>query len=123
MSQNMLVDRLKAAKRELTALKTAHKRGINLLRVFNYWDYNVPSVGGDLVVNITFNAKYASYPFFELCPYVSRIGATLRFGIANIVYTNNGYGARITIPQTSTYLYYSGICVVSAAPITGLSYG
>lgn len=62
---DLLVQRLKAAKRELTALKTAHRRGLGGMKVFEY----PLSISGyndyvyALSVTIRFASGSTSYPF------------------------------------------------------------
>lgn len=65
MPTPVLVERLKRAKKELTALKTAHKRGVGLLKVFeeNIAPQAPDHTPWDLTITLTFGANTAPYPF------------------------------------------------------------
>lgn len=127
MSQNMLVDRLKAAKRELTALKTAHKRGLGNLRVYTQ-KYEIPYAGHEsglwnLIITVEFDNSFTAYPFVYLLP--TRLGGSGFFAAllvqATIEYIDGGYGARM-----GTVYYHSAtdnsFTVVSTAPVISVSY-
>lgn len=98
MSQNMLVERLKFAKRELTALKTAHFRGMGLLKIYKATYYF--SQAGieedyfyDAVVTIKFSRDFAPYPFtYALGDIVERTYIWwTSFGADSIDYKDDGY--------------------------------
>lgn len=133
MSQNMLVERLKFAKRELTALKTAHRRASSLLKIYSYWysfsDFNIP-VGylGDALVTIQFSSRFAAYPF------VYGIGNTYfgqsqgsylvltSYGTAWFEFTNSGF----TVKLHASIAYYNqygltGFYIKSTSPIISIS--
>lgn len=127
MSQNMLVDRLKAAKRELTALKTAHQRGLNNLRVYTK-DQDVPYSGHeqgiwDLNITIKFDTSFPSFPFAYILP--ARLSGSGIFATvleqATAQYIDGGYGMKI-----GTAYYYSpednSFSIVSTAPVTSVSF-
>ena len=65
MPTPVLVERLKRAKQELTALKTAHKRGVGMLKVF---EENIAPQAPDhtpweLTMTISFGVNTTPYPF------------------------------------------------------------
>ena len=67
MSQNLLVERLKSAKRELLALKTAHRRGLGLLKVYSEV-YSIAAPSGSstfywLTIDLEFSVS--TYPFVQ----------------------------------------------------------
>lgn len=66
---NTLSQRLKYAKRELTALKTAHPRGLGNLRVYRKNETIVsPSVMGAYEARISgsFSSLFAPYPYTQI---------------------------------------------------------
>lgn len=65
MPTPVLVERLKRAKEELTALKTAHKRGVGLLKVFeeNISPQAPDQTPWELTMTISFGANSTPYPF------------------------------------------------------------
>ena len=126
MIQNLLVQRMKAAKREITALKTAHQRGLNL-KVFSEERYFTNSEIGfyDGVITVTFDQGFAAYPF----AYV--LGHTLNpdqmefysVRVDSVVYRDNGY----TMDFIGSFVYYpeditNRFSVYSTSPITSISY-
>lgn len=119
---DLLSKRLIAAKRELTALKTAHRRGLGLLKVYRY-DYDIPPPTGELsfyrlTVNITFETS--PYPFVQRYIIAQDITSNLFFANEEIVYTNSGWGAELK----AVYLIASHYPLVinSTSPITSMSY-
>lgn len=61
--------RLIAAKRELTALKTAHRRGLGLIKIYRE-DLQIDITGHEdgihyLTLQIEFDRKFAAYPFVD----------------------------------------------------------
>lgn len=65
MPTPVLVEKLKWAKQELTALKTAHKRGVGMLRIYeeNIAPQASDGTPWDLTITLTFGADTAPYPF------------------------------------------------------------
>lgn len=130
MSQNLLVERLKFAKRELTALKTAHQRGLGLLQIYNkvyYFSGAGIEEGGayDVVVTIKFSRNFSPYPFaYVLGDMAERdISWWTSFTVSSIDYSDDGY----TMTMEGEAIYYIGgsvrlekITAFSTAPITSL---
>ena len=68
---NTLSQRLKYAKRELTALKTAHPRGLGNLRVYRRSETIVtPGSSGiyNATITATFSSLFAPYPYVQAVP-------------------------------------------------------
>lgn len=91
---NTLSQRLKYAKRELTALKTAHPRGLGNLRVYRKSETLVtPGASGiyNATITGTFSSLFSPYPFVQalLGPTPQRV-VSLQFN--DFEYTNSGMG-------------------------------
>lgn len=96
MIQNLLVQRFKSAKRELTALKTIHPRGIGNLKIYKETvTFTGSAVFLEGTVTINFSQNFAAYPFVYLLGYSERMTATYfeSIGGDSINYTNNGFTA------------------------------
>ena len=124
MSQNLLVERLKRAKRELTALKSAHTRGIGNLRVYSN-TYTPPSDGHEsgywyLVATVKFDSRFTAYPFAYILPSYPQGGSSSIEAIS-FNYANNGYSARFGLlyRYNATTSFFR---VVSTAPIIEINY-
>lgn len=66
---DLLSQRLIAAKRELTALKTAHGRGLGLIKIYRK-DIQIDTSGHEdgvyyLTIQIEFDRSFAAYPFVD----------------------------------------------------------
>lgn len=125
---DLLVQRLKNAKRELTALKTAHRRGLGNLKTY-YYKYNVPSEGHEegyiwhLVITVHFNRAFAAYPFAQLLG--ARLYGTGSFvtllDVATLQYIDDGYGLEVGClyeydEENNTFV------ILSSAPVDSISY-
>lgn len=125
MSQNLLVERLKFAKRELTALKTAHRRGLGNLKVYKK-KITPPSSGHDsgfwyLIVTVDFDRRFSSYPFtYSLS--TREINGNQSIEPVSFNYINNGFSAR----YGAIYLYSASrdnsFTIISTAPIISTAY-
>lgn len=128
MSQNLLVERLKYAKRELTALKTAHRRGLGLLKIY-YSEYDYTTAGVetgayDIVATIKFDRKFGAFPFFEIVGVIRNWSSSniRSVDIEQIRYTDDGYtvvceGSAIYISSTEMDKFV----VYSTAPVSSIS--
>ena len=119
---NTLAERLKYAKRELTALKTAHRRGVGLLKVYHY-EYELDLPTGEvsfyiLTVNVTFSST--AYPFLQHYMVVSNIYYNPFSANEEVFYQNNGWGAQFD----GTYLIASHytLALDCTSPITSMTY-
>lgn len=124
MTQNLLVERLKYAKRELTALKTAHTRGLGMLRVYRRSvDLLSPSSAGYYRVTITatFSSLFAPFPYAQgvLGPVPSNIVILQQ---EEFEYSSDGKGFTSVI---SGYFFNGSIPIeyeiLSLAPISNLN--
>ena len=126
MTQNLLVQRFKDAKKELTALKTTHLRGIGNLKIYKE---TITFTGSGLflegTVTINFSQNFAAYPFVYLVGYGVRMTETYFASISgdSINYTNNGY----TAVFEATALYYPDTVpnkfdIYSTSPMTSITY-
>ena len=95
---NTLSQRLKYAKRELTALKTAHPRGLGNLRVYRRLETmtspDTPRGTYVITIEMTFDDNYAPYPFMNVLAGPETYGVTL-YSFEEFEYTNNGRKARV----------------------------
>lgn len=125
MNQNLLVERLKFAKRELTALKTAHLRGLGNLRVYRRLETLItPAVergSYELFIEISFSSNYAPYPFVNVLAGPEIDGVAL-YGFDEFEYTENGRKARVVggglFYRPSLALEYE---IISTAPVNNIS--
>lgn len=121
---NTLAQRLKFAKRELTALKTAHRRGLGNVKIYTYTYYFDDEGIGTLTVK--FSRKFAPNPFVYVVMSGEEQGPWY-FGITNgtlgMRYTDGGYTALI-----STQIFwgasgvYDRLVVYSTAPIESVNW-
>lgn len=126
MTQNLLVQRFKDAKKELTALKTTHPRGIGNLKIYKETiTFTGSVVWLEGTVTINFSQNFAAYPFVYLVGYGVRRTATYFASIGGdfVNYTNNGY----TAVFEATALYYPDTIpnkfdVYSTSPMTSITY-
>lgn len=122
MTVNLLSQRIKDAKRELTALKTAHMRGLGLVETYEYigsCDYEDNKQ--TLTFVIEFSQEYAAYPFFQILPHWNSIGAAdYNFGGMSATYSNNGYTATVSMPEILGW-YYTNYYAVSFSPIVSVT--
>lgn len=115
MTENSLVDRLRFAKKELTALKTAHLHGLNTLKVFRY-DSEVRANDGSVRFIVDFDKNFAAYPLVEFCAISGDIQAFLDC-FTQYKFTNDGY----TMEMAKENVYFdTTFAVISTSPIVGL---
>lgn len=122
MTQNLLTIRLKNAKRELTALKTAHQRGLGLLKVYSEILDVAPPSGSEWTywLTVSVDVDLSSYPFtqFYFVP-----DAPLN-GQPELEYKNNGYTIeyRLQVLRIVAVNGDSKIAIHSTSPIIAVSY-
>lgn len=96
MTQNLLVQRFKDAKKELTALKTTHMRGIGNLKIYKE---TITFTGSEFflegTVTINFSQNFAAYPFVYLLGYGVDLSGMhfISMDPESVNYTDNGYTA------------------------------
>lgn len=124
MSVDLFSLKLKAAKRELLGLKTAHTRGLGNIRIYTTTIEIDPTghTSGiyfiDLVVD--FDASFAAYPFVNFVPSMSQTNEYY-FEPIGLDYSNDGR----TLNVRGAWFYYQGtnyVKIQSTAPIVNWSY-
>lgn len=122
MTVDLLSSRLKAAKRELTALKTAHARGLGNIKLFTEQITIDPTGYGtgihELIVSVKTSSMYAPYPFIDILPAIA--GSSYSMEIEGFIY-RGGYLAMCRL----LWLYNTGtnkLSIVSSSPIQSVSY-
>lgn len=123
---NTLSQRLKYAKRELTALKTAHFRGIGLVKVFSrevHVDLS-PYVGelGYIRITVDFDNSYVPYPLAQIIPKVTSSGIIVFSDALEIFYLNNGYSLRTRLTWAYSGSGISDFYVEALSPIADINY-
>ena len=127
MTQNLLVQRFKSAKRELTALKTTHPRGIGNLKIYKEIITFTASGGSfkDAVITVTFSQNFAAYPFVYILGYGADVSGKyyISMDTKTINYANNGY----TAVFEAAAIYYPELVpnrfdVYSTSPATSITY-
>lgn len=126
MTINLLSQRIKSAKRELTNLKTAHKRGLGNLKIFKN-EIIIDTSGHTsgiyfLTININFDQSFASFPLIKIYPTVTN-NFDYSAQLLEMDYINNGY----TVRAEFLWLYNSSLpnqnmTVFSTSPISSSSY-
>ena len=122
---NLLSQKLRNTKKELTALKTAHQRGFGNVRIFSH-RIDLDTSGHEtniwyLNVTINFSQNFSSYPFVTFVPAMDNSGRTSIFETVGIDYGNGGF----SLSSRMLYIYESGLnsfWVYSTTPITSSSY-
>lgn len=95
MPTPVLVERLKRAKEELTALKTAHKRSPSLIKRYSQI-YEVQTLGATgtkiLEIRVDFTQNSTKNPFLTIVPMLSEYGI-FRPAPSGIFYSEDGLTA------------------------------
>lgn len=123
MSQNLLVERLKYAKRELTALKTAHRRGLGLLKVYSKTLTIQPPSGSATFYWLTIDLEFSisNYPFIQMYLVEEDVADVAVNTLPEFEYTNNGDNAEYRLVLENTGENYL-IRFNSTSPITSSNY-
>lgn len=128
MTVDLLSVRLKEAKKELTNLKTAHMRGLGLLRVYKKI-YQLDSLGipdeysSRVKLTVYFSTDFSPYPLFSIVPQVKgSTGYTISLLSDSINYIANGYVVDIDgrINRWDSY-GLTAFEIVSTSPIESVS--
>lgn len=124
MTINPLTMRIKAAKRELLALKTAHTRGLGNVKIYSSTITIDPtghtSSFWDIEVSIDFDPSYVAYPFVNITPAISQ-NREHTLEVVGQDYSNGGY----SLNAQFIWRYKTGtnsIKVFATAPIIDYSY-
>lgn len=123
---NNLSLRLKYAKRELTALKTAHLRGLGLVKVFSrevQLDLS-PYVGelGYIRVTVDFDSSFVAYPFVNIIPRAVSSGTRVFGDPLEIYYTNAGYSLNTRMTWAYSGSGFTSFFVEAISPIDSVNY-
>lgn len=122
MTVDLLSARLKAAKRELTALKTAHKRGLGLLKVYTQeGTAPVPTDDTyDFTLRINFARDFSKNPLAFFIP-VAQSPTEWYFhnnlDVENEYYSTDGYTLIVSGFRLAFAGWSDGYKIVSTAPI------
>lgn len=76
MTVDLLTSRLKAVKRELTALKTSHMRGLGRIKIYGQ-TLTIPTGQTgihELDIDVTLDSSFAAFPFTQVLPAVNNAG-------------------------------------------------
>lgn len=117
---DLLVQRLKTAKRELTALKTAHRRGLGLLKVYLEevaLDVNDRTGMWFVTITLDFDTKFAPFPFVQGV----QVSEDVPTENTEVIYSNDGYTCELTffwiasIPPLNTLKFVATSPIVSSS--------
>jgi hypothetical protein len=118
---NTLAQRLKFAKRELTALKTAHIRGIGNLKIYSKTVSIIPESGHTLLnIIVKFSESSPKYPFVQVFG-MADTATTYNYTILGGGYSEDGK----TFQASGIGLIREGkdlIYVESTSPINDVEY-
>ena len=115
---DLLAQRLKKTKRELTALKTAHRRGLGLLKVYpREVELDVSGRTGiwTVTIGLSFDQKFAPFPLIES---IQTVDNPAMDQVA-LFYSNDGYAAYVTFDWISTAPVPETVKFVTSAPVIG----
>lgn len=126
---NLLTQRLKFAKRELTNLKTAHRRGLGLLKVY-YLPYTVPPpttiTYAFIRLDLTINFDGIAYPLVGLMPRstdpTATWGGTMMGSTPDFQYTNDGRSVEMSVAALADYNGIYKLYIYSTSPIQSVTY-
>lgn len=122
---DLLVQRLKAVKRELTALKTAHRRGLGLLKVYRREETFTPPGGqgtyNGIKITISFSRNFAKSPL------VSLSGLTMGSMTVQSLYVNSvkyidDFSLEIIADLVWTSVIPNKFVIISSAPVEEVNY-
>lgn len=120
---DLLVQRLKAAKRELTALKTAHRRGLGLLKLYESdisLDVQERLGFWSVKVTINFAESQSPYPFLQWIPVVNNDTSNV-VELVGEEFTNNGMTTVLYFEWLASDPYVDTIKVFSTSIIGSYS--
>lgn len=127
MTQNLLVQRFKSAKKELTALKTIHPRGVGLVNIYKETVTFTASGQSFLnaTVTVTFSQNFAAYPFVYVLGYTANVSGRyyISMDTESLDFSNNGFTA--TFAADAIYapsLVPNKFDVYASSPMTSITY-
>lgn len=121
---NLLATKVKEIKRELTALKTAHTRGLGNVKIYHHLVQVDPS-GHEtgayyMYVTITFDRRFAAYPMAQFYPTMLANG-DYTMELTGLDYTDQGY----TMEAELVWIYEAdttSFTVESTSPVDTVTY-
>lgn len=122
---NLLSQRLKSAKQELTDLKTVHGRGLGLLKVYSITGEANPPTNANYSFRliISFDRDFASMPLTNFLRYTTNPTAQFMQSSLEIddeYYSNDGYDLVIEGYYSDWDIGNRGYKIVSMSPIAEL---
>lgn len=126
---NTLSQRIKFAKRELTNLKTAHRRGLGLLKVY-YKPYTVPPPTdisyAFIRLDLTVNFDGIAYPLIGFLgrstdPTAAWSGSLLG-STPEIQFTNGGHTAKMSVAAKAEAQGLYRLYIYATSPVKSISY-
>jgi len=123
---DLLAQKLKFAKRELTALKTAYARGLGNLKVYTR-EYTIPSAGHrdytyTIILTLNFDTDFAPYPYVYLLPTLPDVGLRFNVEAEGFEYSDGGRKAIFHIFYNYQNDALDKFTVISTAPVSSMSY-
>lgn len=121
---NLLATKIRDIKRELTALKTAHTRGLGNVKIYQKLVQVDPSghqTGAYYMnVTITFDRRFAAYPLAQFYPTMLANGE-YTMDIVGLDYADSGYTLRTEL----VWVYEAGtssFTIESTSPVDTVTY-
>lgn len=122
MTVDLFSVKLKEAKRELTALKTAHKRGLGDLKVFDY-ELKISGYNDyvyDLTVTVDFDPAFTKYPFIFAYPQCDPSTYLTKADLISMDFANDGASVvfnfswfALTTIDPYTILFHSSVPIIN----------
>lgn len=121
---NLLATKIKDIKRELTALKTAHTRGLGNVKIYQKI-VQIDSSGHQtgayyMTVNVTFDRRFTAYPMAQIIPTMTS-GGDYSMEVTGMDYSDQGY----TMNAELVWIYEPGttsFTVESTSPVDTVTY-
>lgn len=124
MPTPQLTQRLIRAKEELTALKTAHKRGVGMLKVFeeNIAPQASDSTPWDLTITLAFDPSTTPYPFVYAI--AKTLDESVYYFSAGFTQEEIEYTNEHTVKVAGSFWSSNAvpIRILSTAPVSNVSY-
>lgn len=121
---NLLTAKIKSIKRELTALKTSHARGLGNVKIYHRIVQVDPSgheTGASYMnVTVNFDRRFTAYPMAQIIPTMNYSG-DYSMEMTGLDYSDQGY----TMKAELVWIYEPGttsFTVESTSPVDNVSY-
>lgn len=119
---NTLSQRIKYAKRELTALKTVHSRGLGLIKIYSRTiNAGNPPGSGFWWISLDITFDVSAYPFIQVYRRRNSLSEGWASDANEFEYTDNGWraGFRTEVLSSESSFQFT---VYSTSPIKTLNY-